>query len=117
MLPVRTAGPAVSASAGDAPQANFFEARPGVWDSHRLANQDLAERARLAMQRAGIGKRDPLAPVISLLSEMLLRHTQLAADQSAEMERISQQLDAVMRQRVAQATTVLEIRSARRRAP
>jgi hypothetical protein len=72
-----------------------------------VANQDLAERARQAMQRAGIGKRDPLAPVIALLSEMLLRHTQLAADQAAEMERITQQQDAAMRQRLAQASAIL----------
>jgi hypothetical protein len=100
-------GPGGDAPISEESQASFFQARPGVWDSHRMANQDLAERARQAMQRAGIGKRDPLAPVIALLSEMLLRHTQLAADQAAEVEWITHQQDAAMRQRLAEASAII----------
>jgi hypothetical protein len=72
--------------------------QPGVWEDHRRANRDLGDRARHAMRQAGMNKGDPLAPVVTLQSEILNRHTDLVADQIAAMERIARHQADALRQ-------------------
>ena len=102
--PQLLAGP----EAGSRPrQTSLLEPPSGPHGDRVIAMRDFVARFQRLMAKQGIGARDPLAPVLDMLCEMLLHFTHLAEDQAADLDGHAHRLVAEFRTASAQARGLL----------